>query len=62
MKSEVDKQETDIMKSPSQYFAYVSTDIGIDGSVTVEGLQYLVDNFESAIYLCVDDDAGADTG
>jgi hypothetical protein len=58
MKSVVDADE----KSPSRYFAYVSADIGIDGSVTTEGLQYLVDNFESAIYLCVDDDAGADTG
>ena len=49
-------------KSPSPYFAYVSADIGIDGSVTAEGLQYLVENFESAIYLCVDDDDRTDTG
>jgi hypothetical protein len=61
MKSVVGRLDAD-KKSPSPYFAYVSADIGIDGSVTIEGLQYLVDNFESAIYLCVDDDAGVDTG
>ena len=51
-----------IDSSPSAHFAKISDEFGIDGSVTEEGLNYLVVNYKSALYLCTDDATTGDSG
>lgn len=41
--------------SPSPNFVYVTNDIAIDGGLSVEGLTYLVEHFQSILYICNDD-------
>ena len=48
-----------VMTSPSPNFNQVGVDIAIDGGLTTEGLDYLVQNFSSVLYICND---GADVG
>ena len=47
------------MTSPSPHFNQVGDDIAIDGGLTAEGLDYLVQNFNSVLYICND---GVDVG
>ena len=51
-----------IDSSPSAHFAKISDEFGIDGSVTDDGLNHLVANYKSVLYLCTDDVAIGDCG
>ena len=51
-----------VNSSPSAHFAKISDEFGIDGSVTEEGLNYLVANYKSVLYLCTDDATAGDSG
>lgn len=57
MASALDHKITSTISSP--YFKQITPDFAIDGGLSEDSLSYLVENFNSVLYVCTD---GLDCG